>query len=171
MGKCDTLLKVRFNDEKKASPWLYLSALVTVFDQVTKYGIVRHCVIGEPIKILPFLNFALNYNTGAAFSFLGAEGGWQIYFFAAFSLAVVVLLISWLSRTRRSDYVMAIGLSLVIGGALGNFIDRVFSGYVVDFIDFHIKDWHYATFNFADSAICVGTFLLMVCIISMREFQ
>lgn len=157
--------------KKKASPWLYLSALMTVFDQVTKYGIVHHWAIGKPIKILPFLNFTLNYNTGAAFSFLGAEGGWQIYFFAVFSLTVVVLLISWLSRTRRSDYVMAIGLSLVIGGALGNFIDRVFLGYVVDFIDFHIKDWHYATFNFADSVICIGASLLMICIVFTREFQ
>ena len=154
---------------KKASPWLSLSALVIVFDQITKYRVVRHWAMGESIKILPFLNFTLNYNTGAAFSFLGAENGWQLYAFSALSFAIAILLIAWLSRTRRSDYVMAIGLSLVIGGALSNFIDRVFLGYVVDFIDFHIKDWHYATFNFADSAICIGAFLLMICMMFMRD--
>ena len=156
--------------KKKASPWLCLSALVTVFDQVTKYEISRHLVTGSPVKILPFLNFTLNHNTGAAFSFLGAESGWQVYFFAAFSLSIAVLLITLLSRASRSDYVIAIGLSLVIGGALGNCIDRVFLGYVVDFIDFHIKNWHYATFNFADSTICVGAFLLMTCIVCIRQF-
>lgn len=152
---------------KKASPWLYLSVLAIVFDQVTKYEAVRHWTMGKPIKIFPFLNFTLNHNTGAAFSFLGTGSGWQIYSFAAISLVIAVFLIVWLSRTGRSDYVIAIGLSLVIGGALGNFIDRVYLGYVVDFIDFHIKDWHYATFNFADSAICIGT-LLVICMI-IRE--
>lgn len=156
---------------KKASPWLWLSALVVGFDQVTKYAIVRHGAMDDSIEILSFLNFILNYNTGAAFSFLGAESGWQICFFAALSLAIAVFLVVWLIHTRRSDYVMAIGLSLVIGGALGNFIDRVRFGYVVDFIDFHIKGWHYATFNFADSAICIGAFLLIIRTGFIREPQ
>ena len=170
--KCDVLLKWEFLvDEKneKTSVWFWLSALVIVFDQVAKYAIVRHWTMGGPINILPFLNFTLNYNTGAAFSFLGSESGWQIYFFAAFSLAVVAFLIAWLSCARRSDHVMAIGPSLVIGGALGNFIDRVRLGYVVDFIDFHIKNWHYATFNIADSAICIGASLLIIRMMFMRE--
>lgn len=156
---------------KQASSWLYLSTLVIIFDQVTKYGVVYYWVMDEPIKILPFLNFTLNHNTGVAFGFLGTESRWQIYSFAALSLAIIVFLIAWLSYICRSDYVMAVGLSLVIGGALGNFIDRIFLGYVIDFIDFHIKDWHYATFNFADSAICVGAFLLIICMIFIREIR
>ncbi|QTS84015.1 Lipoprotein signal peptidase [Coxiella endosymbiont of Amblyomma nuttalli] len=139
------------------------------FDQSAKYAIIHHCMIGESIKILPFLNFTLNYNTGAAFGVLSTESGWQIYFFAALSLAIATLLIAWLIRIRRSDYVIAIGLSLVIGGALGNLIDRIRLGYIVDFIDFHIKDWHYATYNLSDTAICIGTFLLMIHIVFIRK--
>lgn len=148
--------------KKKALPWLWLSVFIIAVDQWTKYLIVHHLAFGRPIKIFPWLNLTLNYNTGAAFSFLGTEGSWQIYLFALISLIVSVFLIIWLSRIQCSDKRKTVGLSLVVGGAFGNFIDRVRLGYVIDFIDFHIKDWHYATFNIADSAICVGVFLLII---------
>ncbi|AAO89950.2 signal peptidase II [Coxiella burnetii] len=147
---------------KKAWPWLWFSVLVILLDQLSKYLANHFLSLGHPVKILPFLNFTLNYNTGAAFSFLGTENGWQIIFFAAISFVVSIFLILWLSRTSRSEIMMLLGLSLIIGGALGNFIDRLRWSYVTDFIDFHIKDWHFATFNVADSAICVGVFLLIV---------
>lgn len=147
---------------KKAWPWLWLSIFVIVLDQFTKYWVDQYVLIGQPIKVLPFFNVALNYNTGAAFSFLGEAGGWQIYLFAAISLVVSAVLIVWLGSIKRSDGLMASGVCLIIGGALGNFIDRVRLTYVIDFFDFHINNWHYATFNVADSAICIGAFLLIL---------
>ncbi|WP_267256363.1 signal peptidase II [Coxiella endosymbiont of Ornithodoros maritimus] len=147
---------------KKACSWLWLSVLVILLDQSSKCLANHFLAFGHPVKILPFLNFTLSYNTGAAFSFLGTENGWQIILFAAISFVVSVFLILWLNRTPRSEIMMSLGLSLIIGGALGNFIDRLHWKYVTDFIDFHIKDWHFATFNVADSAICVGVFLLIV---------
>lgn len=155
--------------EKKTLPWLWLSILIIVVDQWTKYLIVHHLVFGWPIKIFPWLNLTLNYNTGAAFSFLATETGWQIYFFALMALIVSVFLIIWLIRIQYSDHWKAISLALVLGGVLGNFIDRVRLGYVIDFIDFHIKDWHYATFNIGDNAICVGVFLLIIATIFRRR--
>lgn len=147
---------------KKAWPWLWLSVLVVLIDQSTKYLVTHHLQYGLLIKVLPFFNFTLNYNPGAAFSFLGTQTGWQVYLFSAISLIVAIILIIWVGRIKRSDRLMAVGVSLIIGGALGNFIDRVRLTYVIDFLDFHIKNWHYATFNVADSAICIGAFLLIL---------
>ena len=147
---------------KKAWPWLWLSVLIILIDQFTKYLVVQHLEYGQPVKALPFFNFTLSYNPGASFGFLGGQGGWQVYLFAAISLIVATTLIVWLGRVKRADGLMAAGISLIIGGALGNFIDRVRLTYVIDFLDFHIKNWHFATFNVADSAICVGAFLLVV---------
>jgi len=147
---------------KKAWPWLWLSVLIITLDQLTKYLAVNHLEFGQPLSLLPFFNFTLNYNTGAAFSFLGGQSGWQVYLLAAISLVVVAILIVWLGRIKRTDTLMAIGIALIIGGALGNFIDRVRLTYVVDFLDFHINNWHYPTFNIADSAICVGAALLVL---------
>ena len=151
---------------KKAWPWLILSIGVIVLDQITKYLAIHYLQFGQFFHVLPFFNFTLNFNTGAAFSFLGAAGGWQVYLFAFVSLVVSVALIIWLGRIKRSDYLLATAVSLIIGGALGNFIDRVRLTYVIDFLDFHINTWHYATFNVADSAICMGTLLLILRMIS-----
>ncbi|MFW0094493.1 MAG: signal peptidase II [Coxiella endosymbiont of Haemaphysalis qinghaiensis] len=151
--------------EKKALPWLWLSFFIIMVDQWTKYLAVHHLVFAHPIKIFPWLNLTLSCNTGAAFSFLNTEGGWQVYFFALISLVVSIFLTVWLGRIQRSDKWGSIGLSLIIGGALGNFIDRIRFGYVIDFIDFHIKNWHYATFNAADSAIFMAALLLIIAIL------
>ncbi len=148
--------------EKKAWSWLFLSALIIILDQFTKYLAVYYLSFGQPVRLLPFFNLMLNFNKGAAFSFLGAESGWQVYFFAGISLIVAIFLIVWLGRIKRSDRLLAAGIGLIIGGALGNFIDRVRLGYVIDFFDFHVKNWHYATFNLADSAICIGAVLLIL---------
>ncbi|WP_264435317.1 signal peptidase II [Coxiella endosymbiont of Dermacentor marginatus] len=147
---------------KTALLWLWLSVFIITIDQLTKYLVFHYLTFGSTVKNFSWLNLTLNYNTGAAFSFLSTESGWQVYFFSLISLIVVIFLIVWLSRTQRSDKWRAIGFSLIVGGALGNFIDRVRLGCVIDFVDFHIKNWHYATFNIADSAICMGVFLLIV---------
>ncbi|OGO92887.1 MAG: signal peptidase II [Coxiella sp. RIFCSPHIGHO2_12_FULL_44_14] len=147
---------------KKAWPWLGLSIVVVLLDQWSKYWAVHHLVIGEPWVWLPFLNLMLNINAGAAFSFLGNAGGWQVYLFSAISWVVAGILTVGLWGVRRSDYLMAIGMSLILGGALGNGIDRVRLFYVIDFFDFHVGAWHFATFNVADSAICIGAVLLII---------
>lgn len=141
--------------------WLLLSLGLVVVDQVTKLLVVRHLRLLEPVKVLPFFNLTLQFNDGAAFSFLGSAGGWQVYLLMAVSLLVAIALIIWLVRTPRADWLMSLALSLILGGAVGNLIDRVRLGYVIDFCDFHIGTWHFYTFNFADSAITVGAVLLV----------
>ncbi|MFV9988812.1 MAG: signal peptidase II [Coxiella endosymbiont of Dermacentor nuttalli] len=153
---------MKTTSRKTALTWLWLSVFIITIDQLTKYLVLHYLTFGSTVKNFSWLNLTLNYNTGAAFSFLSTESGWQVYFFSLISLIVVIFLIVWLSRTQRSDKWRALGFSLIVGGALGNFIDRVRLGYVIDFMDFHIKNWHYATFNVADSAICIGVFLLIV---------
>lgn len=144
------------NKKKSALCWLWMSAIIIVGDQATKYLVLRHLSYDQPVAVLPFLNFTLRFNTGAAFSFLGDASGWQIYLLAGISIVVSVLLIIWLSRLRYADWMTALPLSLILGGALGNLLDRVRFRYVVDFIDFHLGAWHFATFNVADAAVSVG---------------
>lgn len=148
--------------KKTGLRWLWLSAMIVLLDQCVKYWVVTHFAYREVDTVLSFLNFTLVYNTGAAFSFLGKAGGWQIYFFAAISLLITVIFAVWLKRTPRVLIWRCLGLSLIIGGALGNFIDRVYLHYVIDFIDFHIKMWHFATFNIADSAVSIGAVCLII---------
>ena len=146
---------------KSSLIWLWCSVLVIVADQVSKWWSIR-ALSGRVLKILPFLNFRLAFNHGAAFSFLSTAGGWQVVFFSVFSIIITVCLLIWLWKTPLKDRLQCVALSLVIGGAIGNVIDRVRYGFVVDFIDFHIGSWHYATFNLADTAICIGVFLLVI---------
>lgn len=147
---------------KTAWPWIFLSLLIVVLDQFIKYLVIRDISITQTVTVFPFLNLILRYNAGAAFSFLNSASGWQIYLLSSISISVSVILIIWLCYTPRREWWTAMPISLVIGGALGNLIDRIHDGYVIDFIDFHIKTWHYATFNIADSAVCVGATWLIV---------
>jgi signal peptidase II len=116
----------------------------------------------EIIPITPFLNITLAHNTGAAFSFLGSAGGWQQYLFTSIAIIVSIVMVIWIYRLPSSDRWTAYALALIIGGALGNLGDRVMLGYVVDFIDFYVGTWHFAAFNLADSAICVGAGILLL---------
>lgn len=154
---------------KSGLPWLWLSLVIIILDQVTKYFVVRHLTLYQPVELLSFLNFTLAYNRGAAFSFLGQAGGWQIYFFAGLSLIIAILFIVWLAQLPRSMVWRGLALSLIIGGAIGNFIDRVRLTYVIDFVDFHIKGWHFATFNVADSAITIGAIILVLNLLSTKN--
>lgn len=147
---------------KNGLPWLYLSLLVLIVDQASKWLITQHLKLFESISIFPFLNFTLKYNTGAAFSFLMSAGGWQRWLFCGISLIVSVGIIIWLYYLPRAERWTGAALALILGGAIGNFYDRFTYGHVIDFIDFYIKDWHYATFNIADSAITVGAAMLAI---------
>ena len=144
--------------------WLWLSALVIVLDQAVKALIVARLELFERREWLPVLEITRLHNRGAAFSFLSDASGWQKYFFVTLALVVSAGIVVWLSRIgARRALLLGSGLSLVLGGALGNVIDRLTRGYVVDFIHFHWLDrWYFPAFNVADSAITVGAALLIV---------
>ena len=145
-----------------ALAWLLLSAVVIVLDQASKWLALANLQPYEPIAVIDgFLNWMLAFNTGAAFSFLADSGGWQRWFFTALALIVSAVLVVWLGRTARRDWRNAMPLALIIGGAIGNVIDRARLGHVVDFIDVFVGEHHWPAFNVADSAICVGAFGLI----------
>ncbi|MFT4019935.1 MAG: signal peptidase II [Acinetobacter sp.] len=142
--------------------WLGLSALAIVLDQWTKHIASTHLNYAEPLPVLPFLNWTLLHNYGAAFSFLSDAGGWQRYLFTLLAALVSVIFVFWLMRMQKNMVVLAAALALILGGALGNLIDRVTLGYVVDFIHVYYQNHHFPAFNIADSAITLGTILLLV---------
>tara|TARA_R110002073_G_scaffold73682_2_gene180276 strand:+ start:91 stop:564 length:474 start_codon:yes stop_codon:yes gene_type:complete len=142
--------------------WLMLAAVVVVLDQLTKFGASAMLNYAEPVAIFPGLNFTLAHNTGAAFSLLSEASGWQRWFFAAIALVVSVVITAWLRQIGDGELWLPLALSLILGGAIGNFIDRLNFGYVVDFIQVYYKTWYWPAFNIADSAICVGAVVLVL---------
>ena len=142
--------------------WLWLSVIVFGLDHLTKYIASSQLVLHAPVEVLPFLNMMLAHNTGAAFSFLSDASGWQRWFFAGFAVVMSAVLVIWLLRLASHERLLAAALSLVTGGAVGNLIDRIHTGRVVDFIDVHAGEWHWPAFNVADSAITVGVILLLL---------
>ena len=141
--------------------WLSISVLVILLDQITKYIANTGLVYAEAVPVVPSCNLTLLYNRGAAFSFLSDAAGWQRWFFVAISLGASVLLIVWLRKLKPQQWVLAVALSLVLGGAVGNLIDRLWLGYVIDFIQLYYKGFYWPAFNVADSAISVGAVLLI----------
>ena len=143
--------------------WLPLSAGVIVADQLVKAWIVHHFSLFERVHALPVLDIILTYNRGAAFSFLSDASGWQRWLFVILALAVSTTLIIWMGRLRtRVHALLACALALIVGGALGNMIDRITTGRVVDFIHVHWGRHYFPAFNIADSAITVGAVLLLI---------
>jgi len=142
--------------------WLSLSAIVVVLDQLTKVWVERSFELYERLAVMPLFNLTLVYNEGAAFSFLSSAGGWQRWFFVVLGVVISLLLVGWLKRLDSSERLAAAALSLVLGGAVGNIIDRLFYGHVIDFIDIYYQSWHWPAFNIADSAIFVGVALLLL---------
>lgn len=140
--------------------WLALSALTVVLDQLSKYGMTRVLVFGNGIEVTPFFNLALVYNRGAAFSFLSSASGWQRELFIAIALIASAWVVYLLRRYPRQT-LFCFALSLILGGAVGNVIDRLLLGVVVDFLDFHLAGYHWPAFNIADSAITCGAALLI----------
>ena len=153
--------------EGRQTRWLWLSALVVALDQGTKWMAEAALDPYLPVPLVPSFNLTLMYNEGAAFSFLAGAGGWQRWFFAGLATLVTIALGVWLHRLKAAERMTAIGIALVIGGAVGNLIDRILTGRVVDFIDVYYADWHWPAFNLADSAITLGVALLLVA--TLRE--
>lgn len=142
--------------------WLWLSLLVLILDQVSKLAIDTSMQLFESIQLIPGFNLTYVHNTGAAFSLLSQAGGWQRWFFAGLAVIMSSIIAIWLLRLQKHETLMATALSLVLGGAIGNLIDRVAYGYVIDFLDVYYKDWHWPAFNIADSAICIGVGLMLL---------
>ncbi len=143
--------------------WLWVAVLVIVLDYITKQYFSSTMQLGESISILPFFNWTLAHNYGAAFSFLHDAGGWQRWFFTAIALVVTAAMSIWMTRLpKQGANFLLIGIALVIGGALGNLYDRITLGYVVDFVHFFYHDWHFPAFNIADCGISVGAAILII---------
>ncbi|HET9679936.1 MAG TPA: signal peptidase II [Gammaproteobacteria bacterium] len=143
--------------------WLWLSVLVIVLDQVTKFLIIRRMELFDSIQLLPSLNLTLLHNYGAAFSFLADAGGWQRWFFITLGIVVSAAVVWWLRKLPKENHgFLAAGLALIVGGALGNVIDRALFGYVIDFIDVYYGTWHWPAFNVADSAITIGAVIMII---------
>ena len=141
--------------------WLGLAALVIILDQISKLWISNHFAYGETRAVFGYFNLVLAHNAGAAFSFLSDAGGWQRWFFTAIAVIAAVW-ITWLLRKHQQEKLFCFALALILGGALGNLIDRIAYGYVVDFLDFYWGAYHFPAFNLADSAITCGAALLIL---------
>jgi signal peptidase II len=140
-----------------------------ILDQVTKVAAEQLLTFAQPVYLLPVLDFTLLYNKGAAFSFLADQSGWQRWFFTAVSVGVSVMLIVWIKRLPRGAVWLPIALALILGGAIGNLIDRVIYGHVVDFISVHWNNKYFPAFNIADSAITLGAIMMALDVI--REIK
>lgn len=141
--------------------WIAIAVGVVILDQITKHIVLGRFQPGESLPVTPFFNLVLAFNTGAAFSFLANAGGWQRAFFIVIALGAVVV-ITWLLRRHHQERMFSLGLALILGGAIGNVIDRIWLGKVVDFLLFYYRDWAWPAFNVADSAITVGAGLLIL---------
>jgi signal peptidase II len=143
--------------------WLWLSALIVVADQLTKAIIVLNFALYDRVQLLPVFGITRLHNTGAAFSFLAEAGGWQRWFFVIIAVVVTALVCVWLKRMpHKGQGWLAASLALIVGGAVGNVIDRVFRGHVIDFLSFHWDRWFFPAFNVADAAITVGAVILLI---------
>ncbi len=141
--------------------WLGLAFILLLADQFTKVLILGYYHLGESTYVTSFFNIVRVHNTGAAFSFLAGAAGWQRWFFVGIAV-VAVLVILWLLRSHAGQRLFSFALACILGGAIGNVIDRLLHGYVVDFLDFHLRSWHFPAFNVADSAITIGAACLIL---------
>jgi signal peptidase II len=150
-----------FRNKPRMLPWLVIAAIIIACDQLTKLWVVKVLQAGQLIELTSFFNLVLAYNKGAAFSFLASASGWQRYLFSAFSL-VAVAFILYFMRKNAGQKLFCSAFSLILGGAIGNLIDRLLYGQVTDFLDFHVGAWHWPAFNVADSAITIGALLFLL---------
>ena len=142
--------------------WIGLSLLIVIIDQITKYQAAQYLTLRDPVAVISGFNLTLMYNTGAAFSILSQASGWQRWFFIILAGVISILIIIWmLSPSNQRRWLLA-ALALILGGVLGNLWDRVFLGYVIDFIEVYYKSWFWPVFNVADSAITVGAIMLII---------
>ncbi|TAG26865.1 MAG: lipoprotein signal peptidase [Burkholderiales bacterium] len=142
-------------------PWLILAIIIILADQFTKTLIIGYYKLGDSTPVTSFFNIVRAHNTGAAFSFLAGAGGWQRWFFTGIG-AVATIFILWMLRSHHAQKLFAFALACILGGAIGNVVDRLLHGYVVDFLDFYYGTWHFPAFNVADSAITIGAACLIL---------
>lgn len=142
--------------------WIGLAVVLVILDLWTKHLATQNLELYRPRIITAWLNLTLAHNDGAAFSLLAGAGGWQRWFFTTVAVVVSVVLMMWLKRLPNGARLLPVSLMMVLGGAIGNMVDRVRLGYVVDFIDVHYQGWHWPAFNLADSVIVVGVILLLI---------
>ncbi|MFW2371877.1 MAG: signal peptidase II [Gammaproteobacteria bacterium] len=142
--------------------WLWITLLVIILDQISKIAADQFLQYQQPLALMPLFNFTLVYNQGAAFSFLSDAGGWQRWFFIVLSLVISVVLVFWLLKLKPQQQLQTTSIALILGGAIGNLIDRSIYGHVIDFIDVYYDIHHWPAFNIADSAIFLGALLLII---------
>lgn len=148
-------------EQASLSRWMWLALLIVMLDQISKVIAEASLTFGQRVNVFPFFDFTLLYNPGAAFSFLANQSGWQRWFFTLVGVLAIAF-IAYLMRRHREDKRFLLALTLIMGGAAGNLIDRVLYGHVIDFLLFYWEKWHYPAFNLADSAITVGAVLLIL---------
>ncbi len=151
-----------FSIKNSGLSWLWLTLIWLVIDQVTKQWVVGSMDYKETINVLPFFNLYYVHNLGAAFSFLADQGGWQRWFFTTIAAIASIVFTVWLAKTPKTQTMLNIAFALMLSGALGNLIDRVLFGYVIDFLDFYIAGKHWPAFNVADSVIFIGAGLMII---------
>jgi signal peptidase II len=148
-------------DKTSIWPWLGLALIICIADQFTKTLILGYYKLGDSTYVLNFFNIVRAHNTGAAFSFLQNAGGWQRWLFTGIGVVATIFII-WMLRSHAGQKLFAFALACILGGAVGNVVDRLMHGYVVDFLDFHLGGWHFPAFNVADSAITIGAACLIL---------
>jgi signal peptidase II len=149
------------NNNTSMLPWLGLALIIFLFDQFTKTLILGHYKLGDSTYVTSFFNVVRVHNAGAAFSFLSTAGGWQRWFFTGIGIVATVFIV-WMLRSHAGQKLFAFALACILGGAVGNVVDRVLHGYVVDFLDFHYAGMHFPAFNIADSGITIGAVCLIL---------
>ena len=141
--------------------WLWLTVIWLVLDQISKQWVANSMDLYQSVEVLPFFNITYVHNLGAAFSFLADQGGWQRWFFTAVAAIASIIFTVWLAKVPKEQTCLGLAIALMLSGALGNLIDRVLFGYVIDFLDFYAAGYHWPAFNIADSVIFVGAGLMI----------
>jgi signal peptidase II len=161
MAKQKSFKSLSSSPRTSLTPWLGIATIIVLIDQITKVTVSKLFVFGESRPVTSFFNLVLTYNKGAAFSFLANESGWQRYIFTGIAVAAVIFILILLKR-HAGQRLFCWALALILGGAIGNLIDRVMYGHVIDFLDFYIGKWHWPAFNVADMAIVGGAALFVL---------
>ena len=156
---------MKINFKETGLTWLWITVIFLIIDQITKQWIAQTFNYREVLAVFPSFNLTYAQNPGAAFSFLADQPGWQRWFFTAIASIASIVFLVWMAKTPKENKILGIGFSLMLSGALGNLIDRVLFGYVIDFLDFYVGNSHWPAFNVADSGITMGAVLLFLSVL------
>lgn len=155
------MLKNKYHYRIQNLRWLFLAAVLVAIDQTSKYFASKYLILGLPHPVLPFFNLTLLHNKGAAFSLLEHAGGWQFWLFVLVAITATIILVHWLWILQKHQATLAIAINFLLAGALGNLIDRVFHGYVIDFLQLYYRHWSWPVFNVADVCVDIGIVLIL----------